>query len=155
MSRSRTVDDLDGLAGVATPVRDDLGPGAGPADESGAAARDEQGRQLRRGGVPRRELVGACVGFHEEPPLQTLHSHIAGVIRGPWRNVGFALKLHQRAWALRRGIAEIAWTYDPLVPATRTSTSPSSAPAPTRVPAPTSTATWPTRSTATTRPTGC
>jgi predicted GNAT superfamily acetyltransferase len=31
------------------------------------------------------------------------------------RNVGYALKLHQRAWALERGIREIRWTYDPLV----------------------------------------
>ena len=31
------------------------------------------------------------------------------------RNVGFALKLHQRAWALQRGVSEIAWTFDPLV----------------------------------------
>jgi predicted GNAT superfamily acetyltransferase len=31
------------------------------------------------------------------------------------RRVGFALKLHQRAWALRRDVAEIAWTFDPLV----------------------------------------
>src|SRR5262249_13597994 len=29
--------------------------------------------------------------------------------------VGFALKLHQRAWALRRGVTVIEWTYDPLV----------------------------------------
>ena len=29
--------------------------------------------------------------------------------------VGFALKLHQRAWALTRGVSEIAWTFDPLV----------------------------------------
>ena len=31
------------------------------------------------------------------------------------RNVGYALKLHQRAWALQRGIATITWTFDPLV----------------------------------------
>ena len=29
--------------------------------------------------------------------------------------VGFALKLHQRAWALERGIETITWTFDPLV----------------------------------------
>ncbi|MGX7681560.1 hypothetical protein ACSMXN_21970 [Jatrophihabitans sp. DSM 45814] len=45
-----------------------------------------------------------------------MHSHIAGVdpaMRA--RNIGFALKLHQRAWALVRGISEICWTFDPLV----------------------------------------
>ncbi len=45
-----------------------------------------------------------------------LHSHITGVLpaaRG--RATGRALKLHQRAWALRRGITVIGWTFDPLV----------------------------------------
>src|SRR5699024_8773798 len=62
------------------------------------------------------ELIGACVGFFGEPAGAALHSHIAGVTgaaRG--RHVGFALKLHQRAWALRRGVREIAWTFDPLI----------------------------------------
>jgi predicted GNAT superfamily acetyltransferase len=61
-------------------------------------------------------MVGACVGFFHAPAEDALHSHIAGV--GPGlngRHVGFALKLHQRAWALRRGVSEIAWTFDPLV----------------------------------------
>jgi predicted GNAT superfamily acetyltransferase len=61
-------------------------------------------------------LVGACVGFFSAPADVVLHSHITGVassVRG--RNVGYALKLHQRAWALRRGVPVIAWTFDPLV----------------------------------------
>ncbi len=61
-------------------------------------------------------LVGACVGFFGEPSGASLHSHIAGVshvARG--RSIGFALKVHQRHWALRRGAREIAWTFDPLV----------------------------------------
>lgn len=61
-------------------------------------------------------LVGGCVGFHEAPEARALHSHVAGVMPGLiGRSVGFALKLHQRAWALHRGIAAIEWTYDPLV----------------------------------------
>lgn len=61
-------------------------------------------------------LVGACVGFFHAPAEDALHSHIAGVARGvTGRHVGFALKLHQRAWALLRGVSEIAWTFDPLV----------------------------------------
>ncbi|MEU5954279.1 GNAT family N-acetyltransferase [Streptomyces sp. NPDC047525] len=62
------------------------------------------------------ELVGACVGFFSPPAAGALHSHIAGVaarMRG--RSVGNALKLHQRAWALQRQVAEISWTFDPLV----------------------------------------
>jgi predicted GNAT superfamily acetyltransferase len=61
-------------------------------------------------------LVGACVGFFHAPAEDALHSHIAGVEPGlNGRHVGFALKLHQRAWALRRDVSEIAWTFDPLV----------------------------------------
>ncbi|BCJ37027.1 hypothetical protein Athai_45300 [Actinocatenispora thailandica] len=62
------------------------------------------------------ELVGACVGFFAPPAHRSLHSHIAGVSpRTRGRSIGFALKVHQRAWALGHGVAEIAWTYDPLV----------------------------------------
>jgi predicted GNAT superfamily acetyltransferase len=61
-------------------------------------------------------LVGACVGFFHAPAEDALHSHIAGVsAAASGRSVGFALKLHQRAWALLRGVSEIAWTFDPLV----------------------------------------
>ncbi|SDT48480.1 Predicted acetyltransferase, GNAT superfamily [Jiangella sp. DSM 45060] len=62
------------------------------------------------------ELIGACVGFFAAPPGRSMHSHVAGVssaARG--RHVGFALKAHQREWALERGLSEITWTFDPLV----------------------------------------
>lgn len=61
-------------------------------------------------------LVGACVGFWGPPGSRTMHSHIAGVsgtARG--RNVGYALKLDQRAHALENDADTITWTYDPLV----------------------------------------
>ncbi|MDN3354440.1 GNAT family N-acetyltransferase [Actinomadura sp. DC4] len=62
------------------------------------------------------DLVGACVGFFHAPAGDALHSHIAGVApAATGRSIGFALKLHQRAWALLRGVSEIAWTFDPLV----------------------------------------
>ncbi len=62
------------------------------------------------------ELVGACVGFFGAPADEALHSHIAGVSAGArGRSVGFALKLHQRAWALLRGVSAVTWTFDPLV----------------------------------------
>ena len=62
------------------------------------------------------KLLGACVGFFGPPSHAELHSHIAGVLpAGLGRSVGFALKLHQRAWALRHGVDVIAWTYDPLI----------------------------------------
>jgi predicted GNAT superfamily acetyltransferase len=62
------------------------------------------------------DLIGACVGFFGAPAEVAMHSHVAGVsgaARG--RNVGFALKLHQRAWALQRGVTAISWTFDPLI----------------------------------------
>ncbi|MFH8252753.1 GNAT family N-acetyltransferase [Microbacterium sp. B2969] len=61
-------------------------------------------------------IVGATIGFHSTPEKHALHSHIAGVrpeLTG--RSVGFAMKQHQRAWALSRGIDTIEWTFDPLV----------------------------------------
>lgn len=62
-------------------------------------------------------FVGAITGFvgWHGKTLQ-LHSHILGVspeVQG--RNVGFALKEHQRAWCLTKGITTITWTFDPLV----------------------------------------
>jgi len=46
----------------------------------------------------------------------TLHSHITGVLpSGQRRGLGFALKQHQRSWALSRGIGVVTWTCDPLV----------------------------------------
>ncbi|MFG1946855.1 GNAT family N-acetyltransferase [Nonomuraea sp. NPDC048826] len=56
-------------------------------------------------------LVGASVGFFGAGAA--LHSHITGVLRSP--GTGLALKLHQRRWALERGLDRITWTFDPLV----------------------------------------
>ncbi len=62
------------------------------------------------------EMLGACTGFFGPPAHAELHSHIAGVrAAGLGRSVGFALKVHQRAWCLRRDVRVIAWTYDPLI----------------------------------------
>ncbi len=62
-------------------------------------------------------MVGAVVGFlgnDERGPH--LHSHILGVAGGQQaRGTGFALKQHQRAWALERGLPRVTWTFDPLV----------------------------------------
>jgi predicted GNAT superfamily acetyltransferase len=61
-------------------------------------------------------MVGACVAFFGPPLQTTMHSHIAGVAPdSAGRGVGYALKLHQRAWALERGVRTISWTFDPLV----------------------------------------
>ncbi len=61
-------------------------------------------------------MVGASAGFFTAPPDPALHSHITGVApQGQGRGIGFALKVHQRAWALARGVPAIVWTFDPLV----------------------------------------
>jgi predicted GNAT superfamily acetyltransferase len=61
--------------------------------------------------------VGASVAFrgHDaEGPL--LHSHSTGVLPGTEGAAsGYALKLHQRAWALAEDLPRIEWTFDPLV----------------------------------------
>ncbi len=60
------------------------------------------------------QIVAAAVGFPRHP--SGLHSHIAGVDPAfANRGVGTALKLHQRAWCLDRGILTVTWTFDPLV----------------------------------------
>lgn len=63
------------------------------------------------------QLVGGGFGYVGlTDSHRHLHSHIVGFLaddRG--RGCGYATKLHQRAWALERGIEEVTWTYDPLV----------------------------------------
>ncbi len=59
------------------------------------------------------QMVGSAVAFFGD---RHLHSHITGVDRGAQsKGAGFTLKQHQRAWALRRGLTRICWTFDPLV----------------------------------------
>lgn len=61
------------------------------------------------------QLVAGAVAF--AAPDGHLHSHVAGVTEGMrGRGVGYAIKLHQRAWAIDRGIESIKWTFDPAQP---------------------------------------
>lgn len=64
------------------------------------------------------EVIAAAFAF---PGIDShkhlhLHSHMAAV-REKYRNrnIGSALKWHQRAWALENGYETITWTFDPLV----------------------------------------
>ncbi|HKJ10882.1 MAG TPA: GNAT family N-acetyltransferase, partial [Ornithinimicrobium sp.] len=61
------------------------------------------------------QVIGASVGFFG-PPGTSLHSHITGV-HPSWagHGIGRAMKEHQRAWCLERGVPAITWTFDPLV----------------------------------------
>ncbi len=62
------------------------------------------------------QLLGACVGFWGPPDSRSMHSHIAGVaVDARGRDLGYALKLHQRASALAQGVDTLTWTFDPLV----------------------------------------
>jgi predicted GNAT superfamily acetyltransferase len=64
------------------------------------------------------DLVAASVGLFGLSPTREwlLHSHITGALpEGRRRHAGLALKRHQRAWCLDRGIATVQWTFDPLV----------------------------------------
>jgi predicted GNAT superfamily acetyltransferase len=62
-------------------------------------------------------IIGAVVGIlGRDREGDHLHSHILGVVRSDRaRGVGYALKQHQRAWALERGLRRVMWTFDPLV----------------------------------------
>ncbi|WP_345763437.1 hypothetical protein [Diaminobutyricibacter sp. McL0608] len=61
------------------------------------------------------EICGAAVAI-VAPGSSSAYSLIAGVRPGQKdAGVGFALKQHQRAWALARGLERIVWTFDPLV----------------------------------------
>lgn len=60
-------------------------------------------------------LCGAAVMIGSATD-SSVYSLIAGVLPGVVdRGVGFAIKQHQRAWALARGIDRMVWTFDPLV----------------------------------------
>lgn len=62
------------------------------------------------------ELVGVTSGFFGTPSAAMMHSHIAGVsAAAKGKGVGAAMKLHQRAWCLQRGITTLEWTFDPLI----------------------------------------
>lgn len=64
------------------------------------------------------QLVAATATFlgRHDDGRPFLHSHVTGVIGDlTSTGIGAALKWHQRAWCLRRGIPEVRWTFDPLI----------------------------------------
>ena len=105
----RLAAEIWGSAADSPPITAELGRAIGHAGGylSGAWQADATGTGPER-------LIGICVGFLGRD--RCLHSHLCGVdpaARG--RQVGYAHKVHQRAWALQAGLAEINWTFDPLV----------------------------------------
>ena len=58
-------------------------------------------------------LIGARSG--SSAPTTCTRTSPAWTRRRQSRGVGYAIKLHQRAWALDRRIESVRWTFDPLV----------------------------------------
>lgn len=85
------------------PINNELLRGFAHAHGNIAAAYDRAG-----------DLCGGAVAIRSGP--HSLYSLIAGVRSGGSdRGIGYALKQHQRAWALQHGCTDISWTFDPLV----------------------------------------
>ncbi|MEU8889983.1 GNAT family N-acetyltransferase [Streptomyces sp. NPDC048442] len=87
-------------------------PGASPVGVEQMRALSHAGNYVA-GAYTDGELTGASVAFFAAPVGRVLHSHVTGAL--PGHRAGLALKLHQREWALARGLSRITWTYDPLV----------------------------------------
>lgn len=62
-------------------------------------------------------VIGASLAFRAADAAGNyLHSHLAGIDpTAQCAGVGYALKLHQRSWALDAGLERVTWTFDPLV----------------------------------------
>ena len=61
-------------------------------------------------------MLASSLGFFCAPDRFTLHSHATAVMAaGRGRRIGWAVKLHQRCWAMAAGLDTITWTFDPLV----------------------------------------
>ncbi|MYW03608.1 GNAT family N-acetyltransferase, partial [Streptomyces sp. SID3343] len=110
----RELHELDELQAVADLFVDIWGPSPGndPINVEQMRALSHAGNYVA-GAYADGRLVGATVAFFGAPAGETLHSHITGARAG--HAAGFALKLHQREWALARGLKRITWTYDPLI----------------------------------------
>lgn len=64
---------------------------------------------------PDHTLVGAAALTPAVPAVAS-YSLIAAARGGSRdRGIGYAIKLHQRSWALRHGFTTMTWTFDPLV----------------------------------------
>ncbi len=77
------------------------------------------GGQVSIGRAPGGEVIAATAAVlgRDHPTGQVfLHSHVTGVVaEAAGGGAGRAMKWHQRAWALARGLEQVQWTFDPLV----------------------------------------
>lgn len=90
-------------------------PGSAPCTLDVVRALSKAGNYVG-GAFQGEELVGASLAFFGPPAAAAMHSHVTAVMAGlRSRSLGFVIKQHQRAWALRHGATQVSWTYDPLV----------------------------------------
>jgi predicted GNAT superfamily acetyltransferase len=114
----RPLDHMAALARAADLLAEIWGypPNQGPATPELLRALAHSGNYVAGAWVDQ-ELIGVSAGFlGQRDGAVYLHSHISGVAPAhQGGRVGSALKQHQRAWALERGVTTIEWTFDPLV----------------------------------------
>ncbi|MDR0345802.1 MAG: GNAT family N-acetyltransferase [Nocardiopsaceae bacterium] len=111
----RSVYDREELATLSAILTEIWGADIPPVHESLLRALAKAGNYVS-GAYADGNLAGGCVGFFGAPRDRMLHSHIAGVrAEQHRRGIGYALKCHQRGWALEHGVGTVSWTFDPLV----------------------------------------
>ena len=111
------IDDLAGEAAVSDLFDRVWGAGNAPVMPANLLRAVTHAGNYLAGAFADGRLVGAAFGFlgHSNGEV-FMHSHMTGVDPSSQRSgIGFALKLHQRAWALSRGLRRVEWTFDPLV----------------------------------------
>jgi predicted GNAT superfamily acetyltransferase len=111
------IDDLDGEGAVSKLFDRVWGAGHQPVVPANLLRAVTHAGNYLAGAFADGRLVGGAFGFLGNADREVfLHSHMTGVDPSVQRTgIGYALKLHQRAWALERGLSRVEWTFDPLV----------------------------------------
>jgi predicted GNAT superfamily acetyltransferase len=113
----REIHDLDGEAAVSHLFDRVWGAGGEPVLPANLIHAISHAGNYLAGAFHGDRIIGAAFGFlGQDDHGIYLHSHMTGVDPSSQKSgIGFALKLHQRAWALNRGLDRVEWTFDPLV----------------------------------------
>lgn len=111
------IDDLPGEAAVSDLFDRVWGAGDQPVMPANLLRAVTHAGNYLAGAFADGRLVGGAFGFLGNGNREVfVHSHMTGVDPSVQRSgIGFALKLHQREWALSRGLRRVEWTFDPLV----------------------------------------
>lgn len=113
----RTVSEISELAAVGSVLQQVWGTSSPLISLEFSRAIEHSGGYVAAAFVPSGQMVGASVGIlARHGDRSALHSHVTGLLHGARHGgTGRTMKLHQRAWAIERGIDCITWTFDPLV----------------------------------------